>query len=228
MAHNEEDTIEHEVRQYYKEIIKKIPDSELIIAEDGSKDKTRDILNRLARKIKIIPLPPSSRKGYAGSLRSALELSGGELVFYVDSGLKHKPSDFWKLNKAIKDYDFISGYKYKRADQWYRKILGWGLNKLVSMYFGVNYRDIDCGFKLFNNNVKKMLLAKEWFLKNNISMEICLRVDAAGFKYCEIPIEHYSRQNGPSRGLPPKKIPSAVKNIFQILPKLKKEVYSIV
>ncbi len=225
MAHNEQDTIDREVRQYYTTIIEKIPNSEMIIAEDGSKDSTRDVLNRLAKKINITPLPPSSRKGYVGSLRSALELSKGKIIFYVDSGLKHNPADFWKLYKRINEYDFISGYKYKRADQSYRKILAWGLNKIVSVYFGVTYRDIDCGFKLFNSKVKNMLLSEEWILKDNISMEICLRVDAAGFKYREIPVEHFARKNGPSRGLPPGKIPRVVISMLQRLPLLKKEIY---
>jgi glycosyltransferase involved in cell wall biosynthesis len=225
MAYNEEKTIENEVKNYYEKIIEKLPGSEMIIAEDGSKDKTRDVLNRLAHKIDIIPLPPSSKKGYAASLRTALEMAKGELIFYADSGLKHDPDDFWKLYKEIKKYDLVSGYKYKRSDQYYRKVLAWGLNKIIALYFGPSFKDIDCGFKLFNTKVKKMLLSKEWLLKNNISMELCLRVDAANFKYHEIPVEHFGRKDGPSRGLPPKKIPRAIINILQTMPNLKKEIY---
>lgn len=224
MVYNEEETIEDEIQKYYHEIIKKIPHSELIIAEDGSSDKTRTILYSLAKKIPLVLSVTPQKIGYANSLRNALLKSKGDITFYADAGNKHDSKDFWCLYEKIDVFDFITGFKKKRHDPRHRLILAWGLNRLVNLYFGVKFSDIDCGFKLFNRNAKKIILQNRWILSNNISLEIVLRVCAAGLKTTEIPIAHFARLHGPSRGLPPKKIPRAVFNILRFFPKLKKEI----
>lgn len=225
MVFNEEETIESEVLDYYQKIIKKIPGSEIIIAEDGSKDKTRTILYRLAKKIPLKLSVTPVRRGYHNSLRIALEKAKGEYVFYADAGKKHDPLDFWKLYKKRNSHDFVTGYKKVRHDPWYRLVLAKGLNVLVNLYFGVNFRDIDCGYKMFSSSVKKTLLEKKWILPNNISLEITLRAVAGGYKTTEIPVTHFARLHGESRGLPVKKIPKAVINILKYFTTLKKEIF---
>lgn len=226
MVHNEEDTIEKEVKCYYREIIKKIPGSEMIIVDDANTDRTGKILHNLKNNLSLILLPTSKKIGYARSLRLSLEKARGDLIFYADAGGKHDPEDFWKLSKKITKYDFVSGYKYNRKDAWHRLFLAWGLNKIVNLYFSVSFRDIDSGFKLFSSKVKKILLKDNWILTNNISLEIVLRVVAAKYKITEVPIKHFGRKTGQSRGLPPKKIPKAIFNILTSLPKLKSNIFA--
>jgi len=183
MVHNEEKTIASEVKNYYEKIVKKMPKSELIIAEDGSNDKTREILYKLAKKLPIVLLATPEKRGYMKSLRLAIEKSQGNIIFYADAGGKHDPSDFWILYEKITSFDFVSGYKKIRHDPLYRLVLAWGLNTIINRYFSVQFNDIDCGFKLFTRKVKKKLLSVNWILKNNISMEISLRIVRSGFSY---------------------------------------------
>ena len=222
MVHNEETIIKQDIRSYYNTITKKIPDSELIIAEDGSKDKTREIIKKLSKKIPLVLSTTPKRLGYARSLRIALRKARGDLVFFADSGGKHSSSDFWKLYSKIGEYDFVSGYKYKRRDSWYRLLLALGLNTIVNMYFNTRFRDIDSGFKLFTRSVKDKVLERPWILKNNISLEIVLRAVRAGYRAHEVPIKHFSR-SGESRGLPLKKVPQSIINVLTSLSKIKKD-----
>lgn len=222
MVYNEEVTIEQEIKTYFETIIQKIPGSEMVIAEDGSSDMTREIIMKLSKKIPLILSTTPRRRGYARSLQIALKRARGDLVFFADSGKKHSSSDFWKLYPNIGEYDLVSGYKYERSDPWYRLILAWGLNAIINIYFNTSFRDIDSGFKLFTKSVKDTVLERPWVLKNNISLEIVLRALLAGYKVNEVPIKHFSR-SGESRGLPLKKIPQAIINVLISLPKIKRD-----
>lgn len=221
MVFNEEETIAEEVYDYYQ-IVRKIPGSEIIIAEDGSSDQTRKILRKLAQKIPLRLSVTPQRRGYAKSLRIALEKAKGDFVFYADAGKKHVPSDFWKLYQERDKYDLVSGWKEKRNDPSYRLFLAWSLNFLVRRYFGVNFRDIDSGFKLISKKLLRDLLSQDWFLKNNISLEIVLRSVYLGYSTKEISVKHHARQFGESRGLPPGKIPKVVFSLLKNFPRLKK------
>lgn len=214
LCHNEEETIKQEVTNYYKEIIKKVRGSEFIIAEDGSTDNTRKILYEIAKKIPLILNVTPQKRGYAKSLKLALEKSKGNIVFYADAGGKHEPKDFWKLYGKIKDYDFVTGYKKNRKDPWYRLFLAWGLNKIVNIYFGVSFKDIDSGFKLLTKKAVRELLKKDWIMKNNISLELVIKTIYSGFNGTEVPITHYGRKFGGSRGIPVKKIPGNILNLL--------------
>lgn len=227
ICHNEEKTIADEIQNYFETIISKIPHSELIIAEDGSTDNTRNIIYKLAKKIPLVLVVTPEKRGYAKSLRLALTKAKGAMVFYADAGGKHDPNDFWKLYKKKDDYDFISGYKAKRNDPLHRLFLAWGLNKIVNFYFGISFKDIDSGFKLLSRRAINTLLNNEWVLKENISLEIVLTLIYQGFIGCEVPIKHFGRKFGPSRGLPPKKIPKVIFSLLTILPKLKSHLNNL-
>lgn len=224
MVHNEEETIAQEVERYYSEIVRKLKGSELIIAEDGSTDKTRDILEKIKNKYSLILLTTPEKRGYYTSLRLSLEKAKGSLIFYADAGGKHDPEDFWKLYSKSKAFDIVSGYKKVRHDPWYRLVLAWGLNKLVSFYFGINCKDIDSGFKLLNRSALEKILNEKWLLRNNISLEIVLRAYYQGSTFTEVPIIHKARKFGQSRGLPPKKIISVVIKLLSEFPNLKRKM----
>ena len=224
MVHNEKKTIEQDIRSYYNTIIEKIPDSELIIAEDGSRDSTRNVIYQLARKLPLVLLTTPHKRGYAKSLRLAFEKTKGELIFYADAGRKHNASDFWKLYKKINTFDLVSGYKKQRRDPWYRLLLAWGLNRSVNLYFRVSFRDIDSGFKLMTKKALHKVLERKWILRDNISLEIVLRVIYSGLKVAEVPITHLARRFGSSRGLPFKKIPRVITRLLLTYPSLKKNL----
>lgn len=224
MVHNEEETIGEEIKSYYQKIIKKAPNSEFIIAEDGSTDNTRKIIYESAKKIPMVLLVTPRKRGYAKSLLLALKKAKGKLILYADAGGKHDPADFWKLYAKIKTYDLVNGYKKNRQDPRYRLFLAWGLNTSVSWYFGVKCKDIDSGFKLMRKNVRDRLMKAGFILKNNISLEIVLKTAYNGFRLTEVPITHFGRKFGSSRGIPPKKIAGIVINLLLTFPKLKESL----
>jgi glycosyltransferase involved in cell wall biosynthesis len=97
VAFNEAETIEAEVLSFHRAIVARLPGSEFIVAEDGSRDRTPQILKALAARIGIIHLTSAERKGYKRALLDAVLAARNPYIFFSDSGGKHNPEEFWKL-----------------------------------------------------------------------------------------------------------------------------------
>lgn len=225
LAFNEAETIEAEVREFHKEIVAKLPGSEMIVAEDGSTDGTSEILQRLSREIGIIHLSGGERKGYRRALLDAIAAAKQDYIFFSDTGRKHDAADFWKLYSRIDDGDLIVGRKTNREDQWYRRLLTLTYNALIRLYFGLEgVNDCDSGFRLFSQRVaREIFLGGKLFFKELPASEIVVRTIAAGLRYLEVPVAYHQR-SGESRGLPNQKLPKVILGAIGNLRRLKREL----
>ncbi|HTY13487.1 MAG TPA: glycosyltransferase family 2 protein [Candidatus Omnitrophota bacterium] len=223
MVHNEAETIGPVVREYHDKILSRLPGSEFIIAEDGSNDGTKEILKALAREIPLRLEMGEERRGYANAFRRALGLPRNEIIFLSDSGGKHDPEDFWKLYGRIGGADLVIGVKTDRRDSAFRKLMTWGYNRAVNLYFGSRFRDIDSGFRLIRKSALRKALSVPWIFPELISSEVSLRLFASGARIEQVPVS-YRQRIGPSRGLPLKKIPKAIWQVLRLFPALKKEI----
>ena len=223
LAYNEALTIEKEIRSFYSEIIQKLPGSEFIVAEDGSRDGTTEIIKKLVEELGIIHVTSRERKGYRKALKDAILSANNNYIFFSDTGLKNDPKDFWKLYGKKEEYDLIVGKKTNRQDQFYRKLFTNGYNLVIRKYFKLNnIYDSDSGFRLFNQKVVDKVFKKELAFKNLVGSEIVLRAILQDLKYYEVPISYFQRQ-GVSRGMPMKKIPNIIWGSLYNLAKLKRE-----
>ncbi|MBI5401594.1 glycosyltransferase family 2 protein [Candidatus Wolfebacteria bacterium] len=219
-VYNEAETIEAEIREIYEQIVSRIPGSEFIIAEDGSTDGTKEIIGRLVREIGIIHSTGLERKGYIKALCDAFALAKNPYIFFSDTGHKHDPADFWQLYLYRKLNGLVVGLKTDRSDQLYRRLLTWGYNQLLSLYFGVKVKDADSGFRLYGKEVVKKIFNEKWINKDLVASEIVLRVIFSGFLFREVPVS-YRQRIGESRGLPLKKIPRVIIGVLGNFSKLK-------
>ena len=96
-AYNEGDIIEKTVREWHAEVISKIPNSELIVVNDCSKDNTGAVLSALALELtQLRPLTPERNGGHGKALRYGLDRATQGWVFQTDSDRQHYAADFWK------------------------------------------------------------------------------------------------------------------------------------
>ncbi len=225
LAHNEAAVIEAVVRGFYGKIVARLPGSEIIVAEDGSVDGTKEILARLVRELPGVRWEEGREKrGYVTAFKKAMELPKNELVLFCDCSGKHDPDDFWAMAPLMSDHDLVVGYKAKRADPLYRIATTRVFNFLVRRYFGVPYRDCNCPMRLFKKSRFLQLSGKPWLEKALVNFEMTLRFHYAGFPVAEVPVRHFARASGPSRGLPLRKIPAVVWNVLRLFPRLKEEL----
>jgi len=223
LVYNEAAIIEKVIREYYEKVASKLNNVEFIIAEDGSRDGTKEILARLSKELPLRVISGDERKGYVKAYRDAIMLPEKEVIFFTDSSGKHDPADFWKMYERIGDYDIVSGYKENRRDPFYRIVITKVFNTLVNLYFGTHFKDIDSGFKLIRTEAMRDVLKDEWICTDLISFEIMVRLAYRGYSGIEVPVSHRPRENGPSRGLPLKKIPKVVLMVLSNFKKVKED-----
>ncbi len=208
-AYNEAETIVDTVTAYHKEICEKLP-AELIVAEDGSTDGTKEILASLKNKIHFRLLSDHNRKGYAKAVSDALRDTNGEWVFFSDSDGQYFPSDFWNLWAQRDGYDMIIGCKTHRRESAHRLILAKGFHEIVNGLFHLNLRDADCGFRLLRKEVIRSVVDEVKFLEYSFWAEFTIRACLKSFRIREVPINHGSRACGDTHIYKLPKIPLIV------------------
>ena len=222
-VYNEVEVIEKVIRDFYDKVISKIDGAQFIIAEDGSNDGTKEVLKRLSEEIPIMLVMGDERKGYTRAVKDALKLPEHDIIFFSDSDGQQEPDDFWELIKYIDDYDIVVGYKHPRKDPLFRVLISKIYQMVNFCFFGIKLHDINCGYRLIKKQVLESVLDEVSLLPNFVSSEIILRAYLKGFKIKEIPVRHYPREFGGSRGLPVSKIPMEVVKLLIGLFRLKLE-----
>jgi glycosyltransferase involved in cell wall biosynthesis len=154
---NESGTIEKEILNIHRKILSKLPGSELIIAEDGSTDGTREIILKYVRDLGVIHSPGEQRKGYAKALKDAVKIAKNPYIFFSDAGSKFDFDDFWKLYGIHDKYSLVIGVRSKRSDQWYRRFLTLAYNFILKKYFNVYLKDSDSGFRIYKRELFKKI-----------------------------------------------------------------------
>lgn len=225
-VYNEAKAIEKVVRDCHEKLIKKLPGSEFIIAEDGSTDGTKEILRRLAKEMPLRVVMGDERKGYPRGIRDALKLPKNDIVCFSDSDGQHDPSDFLKMLDYVDRYDIIIGMKKPRRDPFHRLVLSRAYNSLIRLLFGLRFKDIDSGFRVIRKKVLDDVLDKSTTLPECTNSEITIRAAKKGYRIIEVPVTHYPRAAGDTKSFNFRKLPKVVHGLFRGLLKLKSDISS--
>ena len=211
-VYNEAATIERVLRDVHAKIAPRVTKLELVVAEDGSTDGTRDILARLAPELGVRLVSGPVRKGYTRAVKDALALATRPWIFFSDSDGQQEPDDLFRLAEAVEREraDIATGVKTPRRDPWPRLVLSRGFALANRALLGARFRDANCGFRLMRTAVVAEVLPHVNKLPQFVNAELLLRAWAAGHRIVEVPVRHYERTEGGSRGLPPARIPREV------------------
>ncbi|PIQ70317.1 glycosyltransferase family 2 protein [Candidatus Shapirobacteria bacterium CG03_land_8_20_14_0_80_40_19] len=200
-AYNEEANLENTVEKAIPVLEDVAEKYELIIVDDGSKDKTGEVAKRLAEKYSFIQvITHNPNQGYGAALRSGFYNSRLEWIVTVDSDGQFDFSEVDKLIERSKKADVVVGYRLNRQDSMIRKIFGWGWTLLANLLLGIKVRDVDCAFKLVNRKVIERIPKLQSQRGGMISPELLGKARKAGFKVAEVGVHHYSRKEGKQTG----------------------------
>lgn len=223
-AYNEEANLKRTVKNVVDNLNKNVSKWEIIIVDDGSKDKTGKISDELAAKnknIRVIHHNPN--RGYGGAFKSGLYAAKYPWISFIDSDGQF---DFSEINRFISTQqktkaDMVIGYYKGRKVSFVRKLNSKVWQTIVWMLFGLKVRDIDCGFKLISKNVVDSIETLESERGAFISSEFLIKSKKAGFKIVEIGVEHYPRKQGEATGAKLNVIIQSFIDLFTLWQKLK-------
>jgi glycosyltransferase involved in cell wall biosynthesis len=198
-AYNDSGTIASLVITALQSARKLTPDFEVIVVNDGSADKTAEILDELASTYPEVRVVHHERnRGYGGALRTGFATATRELVFYTDGDAQYDPAEMELLWRRLDDsVDVVNGYKISRSDPMHRIVIGRLYHHTVKRLFGLGVRDVDCDFRLIRRSVfDKVRLEKD---SGVICLEMMKKITDAGFRIAEVPVHHYHRAYGKSQ-----------------------------
>jgi len=198
-------------------------DYEIIIVDDGSRDNTGKIADKLAsenKKIKVVHHWPN--KGYGAALQSGFKASTKEYVFYTDGDGQFDIKELPLLFKYTADYDIVTGFRIKRQDNFIRKINAFCWTTLANCLFKMKIKDMDCAFKLYKRKIFDEITLKSTGAL--INTEIFARASNKGYKVYQLGVHHYPRTAGRQTGANIKVILRAFKELFALYRQIKDDM----
>ena len=194
---------------------------EIIVVDDGSRDRSGAILERRQRddpRIRVIR--HASNRGYGAALKAGLREARGDLVFFSDADLQFDLDELATLLAHAREFDIVAGYRFRRRDPWPRRMIGGAWTALVRLLFDLDVRDIDCAFKVFRRHVIDAIPIES--IGAFINTEILVRASNANFRIHQVPVNHRRRRFGRQTGANPRVILRALAELAMLYRELRR------
>jgi glycosyltransferase involved in cell wall biosynthesis len=201
-VYNEERTVEEVVRRVCAVQIPK----EIILVDDGSKDRSREILTRLEEqhrrggdrlnKVKIFFQPFNQGKGAA--LKTALSHVTGDVVIIQDADLEYDPTDYPQLLEPVDAglADVVYGTRFAgggthRVFFFWHSVGNRALTLVSNMLTNLNLSDMEVGYKVFRAEVLQGIDLKS--KRFGFEPEITMKLAKKRCRFYEVPISYHGR-----------------------------------
>jgi glycosyltransferase involved in cell wall biosynthesis len=180
---------------------------EVIFIDDGSSDRTLEILLNIHKgnpNVKIISF--SRNFGQTSALSAGIDFSKGEIIIPMDGDLQNDPEDISLLLQKIEEgYDVVSGWRKNRKDPFLTRRLPSSIaNKVISLIGGVRLHDYGCTLKAYRRDILKNIR-----LYGEMHRFIPIYAQWVGARVSEIPVHHFPRMSGSSK--------YGMKRIFKVI-----------
>lgn len=171
-------------------------DAEIIAVDDGSRDDTVAIIRSYAEKhpgLRLLQNPGNRGKGY--SVRNGMLHARGEMLLFSDADLSSPIEEADKLFGAIAEgADIAIGSRWLRSDlqtqrqPLYRQLFGRVFNLLLRTILGLNFKDTQCGFKVFTRHAAQAIFPLQSIERWGFDPELLYLAKKFKFKVVEVPV----------------------------------------
>lgn len=194
---NEEENI---VTQY-NSIVSAMAESrhpyELLFIDDGSSDRSADLLREIAARDRRVKLVIFRRNfGQTAAMAAGIDHSRGTVLVFMDSDLQNDATDIDMMVKKIEEgYDVVSGWRKDRKDSFFsRKLPSKIANWLIARATGVAIHDLGCSLKAYRGEILRLVN-----LYGEMHRFIPVHASWIGAKITEVPVKHHPRKYGKSK-----------------------------
>lgn len=194
---NEEDSVPHLCATLHKVVSKLNRSYEIILVDDGSRDRTWDKLVEASRSIPRLRLVRLRRNfGQTPALSAGMREARGDVVVFMDADLQNDPEDIPLLLQRIAEgYDVVSGWRKDRKDEAIRrKLPSVVANWLISRVTGVRLHDYGCTLKAYRREVLENIQ-----LYGDMHRFIPALASWVGCRVDEVVVRHHERRFGKSK-----------------------------
>ena len=202
-AHDEEANLEPLVKEALATLPALAETFEIIAVDDGSRDATGSIADRLAEAhagvVRAVHHP--TNLGYGAAIRSGFRAARYPLICFTDGDRQFRVADLARLvaRQAEADTpDVVAGYRIQRADPLVRTVYARIYRFANRVWFGLRVRDVDCACKLFRREALEGIRVESGGAF--FTAELLIKLGASGRRVAEVGVPHYPRTAGSQTG----------------------------
>ncbi|HLF90038.1 MAG TPA: glycosyltransferase family 2 protein [Anaerolineales bacterium] len=171
---------------------------EVIFVDDGSRDKSAEVLLSLAEDDPEHTRVALLRRnfGQTTAIAAGIDHTEGDIIILMDADLQNDPSDIpMMLEKLDEGYDVVSGWRFNRQDEFVTRTLPSRMaNSLISWVTGVHLHDYGCTLKAYRREV-----LTGFRLYGEMHRFIPAYAGSVGAKIIEVPVTHHARKFGKTK-----------------------------
>lgn len=194
-AYNEEDGLPAVLAESVETLNEICEVWELVIVDDGSTDRTPEILREWSgREPRIRVVTQETNQGYSKALARGFGSCRYATIFYTDADAQFDLHEIVKLYPLLAEHDMVAGYRIDRQDSRIRSLTSAVFNILQGWVLGIRVRDVNCAFKLFRRSFfEKVHLTSDGFL---VDAELYARAKRNGLSWTQVGVRHRAREHG--------------------------------
>lgn len=171
---------------------------EMVLVDDGSRDKSLSILQEYAEKdpehVRVISFRRNF--GQTAAIAAGIDYSKGDIIVLLDADMQNDPADIpLLLEKLDEGYDLVSGWRIERKDNAVtRNFPSMVANGIISRVTGVYLHDYGCTLKAYRRDV-----LVGFRLYGEMHRFIPVYANSVGAKITELPVRHHPRKYGKTK-----------------------------
>lgn len=219
-AWNEEEYVERAVDRALATISELTEDFEILIINDASTDRTREIAERLAEQhpsLRLINHNENLKLG--GALKTGFAASRKDIVVYSDIDL---PFDLREVQRALHlmsylEADMICAFRFDRTSEGPKRIAySYLYNFLIRRLFDVHIKDVNFSFKVVHRRVLEAIELKS--TGSFIDAELVVKAIRSGFRVFQMGVDYFPRTRGISTLASPQVVAKILKELLGLFP----------
>jgi len=168
---------------------------EIIVVDDGSADKTFEILREQKKTMpELVAVRFASNQGQTAAFDAGFRTARGKIIATMDADLQNDPADIPRLVALVGQWDVVCGYRQKREDSVVRRISSRIANGVRNRLTHETIRDVGCSLRAFRAECVRNL---KLFDGMHRFLPTLFKLD--GFTVTEVPVNHRPRKLGKSK-----------------------------